>query len=106
MLSYRELAEARESRSKKVISKATEMGPEMMKNLPTGVEAKEAVKKADKDPLNEYDIDMILEKGIIGWSYEEKVTPKNIGFLDEETALFVAKALVPKIRSKDEAKKG
>lgn len=103
-LSYRELEEARESRREKVITRAAQMGPEMMANLPST--DREDIKKAIEDPLNEFDIDVLLEKGIVSWSYPEKVSKENIWLLDEETAQFVALELVPKKRPEAETKKG
>lgn len=48
-----------------------------------------------------YDMDMVLEAGIVGWSYEGvEVTPANISLLDPETAKWAFEAIVDMSRRK------
>jgi hypothetical protein len=75
------------------------------------------------DPLDEYEPSALNRAGIVGWSYVEldaeskpllvdgntvpiPVTPENIDALDEVTALFVARELVPKKEPEADRKNG
>jgi hypothetical protein len=55
-----------------------------------------AASTAERDPILDYDLQALLEAGIVRWSYEEPVTPENISALDEETAQYIARQLLPK----------
>lgn len=57
-----------------------------------------------KDPLDDYDIQTLLEFCVASWSYEEPVNAKNIQKLSEETARKVALAVLPKVDDEAAAK--
>ena len=54
----------------------------------------ELLAKQRADPLNGYDRYVVLQKGIIAWTYEEKVTPETVDDLSEEAADFLARAIL------------
>ena len=58
------------------------------------------------DPLDAYDVDLLIAAGIVGWSYEDEVTPEAIDELDEKTRLYVARELIPWLEPEDERKNG
>lgn len=93
-LSGRQLRKIRKLKFKESIADTRAMGGELMQAL--GGFSQEDVKKAQKDPdpLAEYDMDALLEAGIVAWSYEEEVNSDNIGQLDQKTERLIALALV------------
>ena len=58
------------------------------------------------DPLTGYDVQTLLQAGVIAWSYDEAVTPESVDQLDEATAEYVARELVPKTESETDRKNG
>jgi len=91
-LSGRQLRKARKAKFKEIILDVREMGGEVMKAI-TDVKV-EDLKAAARDPLSEYDIDDLLEAGIVAWSYEAEVNTDTIGELDQKTEKFIAMQLV------------
>lgn len=91
-LSGRQLRKIQKAKMKEAAESLKLMGPELMGSL-SGFSSKDLV-EADKDPLAEYDIDALLEAGIVAWSYEEEVDHDTIGLLDQETETFIALALI------------
>ena len=92
MLGYRALEAAREARTARAIRRARDMGPELMASLPRGGGDGLVL---ETDPLEEYDLNILLQEGIVAWSYAEPVNAETIGSLDEATAKVVARALLP-----------
>ena len=103
LLSGRQLRKVRKAKFREVAQNARDMGGEVMKAI-AGVDRSE-LKKAEEDPLVEYDMDALLEAGIVSWSYDEEVSSETIGELDPETEQFVALALVG-VESEPDRKKG
>ena len=91
-LSGRQLRKVKKARFKEIILDAKDMGPELMKAL-TRIDAAD-VEAAARDPLAEYNIDALLEEGIVAWSYEDEVGKETIGQLDQKTEQFIARQLV------------
>lgn len=52
-----------------------------------------------------YDPDMILEAGIVSWSYEQAVNPQTIGELDQTTADWAFRQIVDMSRRKSAERK-
>ncbi len=48
------------------------------------------VKAVQADPLNGYDVQIVLERGIVSWSEPEKVTPENIADMDGTERTFLS----------------
>lgn len=53
-----------------------------------------------------YDMDLVLEAGIVEWTYEMPLEPSNIALLDEETANWAFKAIVDMSRRTTPERKG
>jgi hypothetical protein len=111
-LSYRKMQAAAATQQEKGIGFMKSLGAELMT----------ALREADADKLNKieavqaatlssYDRDILLEKGIVSWSFEPALDDSNrsevIGELDEPTAHFIAEAVFEYSRppSDGEAKK-
>ena len=54
----------------------------------------EAVTERQKDPLNSYDVPTLLLHGIVGWTYDEQVTPETLADLTAEASDFIARAIL------------
>lgn len=54
----------------------------------------EDLKDRKPDPMASHDIPYLLEKGIVGWSYEEEVSSENIALLDSKTAELVIREIL------------
>jgi hypothetical protein len=52
------------------------------------------VAQAQADPLTHYDRTTVLEKGIVGWSYDGAPTRALIEDLSQEAATFLARAIL------------
>lgn len=65
--------------------------------------APEGLDDREPDPMAGHDIAYLLAKGIVGWSYEEKVSPEAVAKLDRETAELVVREILG--IEEDEARK-
>lgn len=109
-LSWTQLDEARRAKGRKVLRNMAN-DPEAVKLL-AEVQAINADKPAattpaealtvPADPLDEYDQQTLLEFGVVGWSYDEDVTPESIADLDEVTAEWAARQVLPKPKTPEE----
>lgn len=77
----RKAQQVRQSRSREVLR---ELGGDIYKSIRESNVDKEEIEAAQRDPLNDYDTDMLLESSIIAWSYPEKVKG-NLEYLDKVT---------------------
>lgn len=69
--------------------------------------ATEAASKARKrDPLLDYDLGVLMQEAVIAWSYDDKVTRESVLWLDQRTAEYVARAVIPAPETEDERKNG
>jgi len=93
MLPGKKLEEARETQTRRLLSTFRAMGAEGAEAL-AKFNAREAAEELAADPLAEYDIDTLLRAGIIGWSYEEKLTPQAIEELDGRVRRWAAEQLI------------
>ena len=88
-----------------------DLGPELMQAITDSSnkalqEAAEAAASQNGNAaydLSKYDIGALLEAGIADWSYDEDVSPENIGELDEATAKWAAQAILDITKPPDEA---
>lgn len=92
MLSWRQLSEAREKRSAKVLKGLRDMGGELLRELQSA--DRKEIAEAAADPLNDYDQATLLHTGITAWSYETPVSAESIDQLDEQTAEWAAREIV------------
>lgn len=94
-LSYAQLREAAEARSRQVMATARDLGPAFMRELRSlPSETQEAVQTAAADPLNDYDLGLLLRHGIVAWSYPEPVPLDPAAELDPETAEWAGRAIL------------
>jgi len=99
-LSGRQLRKNREKKTWTLLARVNEAGGfEKLPKTPEGTEQ-------EPDPLMPYDLDDLLQKGIVAWSYPEEVTPEAIERLDERTERFIAFELVPGAEDDEAVKKG
>ena len=99
-LSGRQLRKNREKKTWTLMAKVNEAGGfEKLPKTPEGTEQK-------PDPLMAYDLDDLLEKGIVSWSAPEPVTPEAIERLNDETERFIAFELIPGAEDDEAVKKG
>lgn len=93
MLPGKKLEEAREAQLMKLLTKVRAMGAEGV-NAFKEFNPQRAAEESRADPLADYDIETLLRAGIIGWSYEEKLTPQAIEELDETVRRWAAEELL------------
>lgn len=82
---------AREARTRAVILRAKDMGPELMASL-RDAGKREDVQEALADEVNEYDRGFLFEHAIAAWSYDAPVS--DVADLDEVTADWLAREIV------------
>ena len=87
-LSWRQREKASDAKTDSVLARVKSMGTELMREL-RGAEDRVDVKKALADPAASYDRSLVLQYGIVDWSYKEKL-PKAVDELDEITAAWAA----------------
>jgi hypothetical protein len=81
-LSWRQKELAREVASDKLLKKMKALGPEAI----VGIQKIHEGKTEGTNLAAEYDMEIVLEVGISKWSYDEEVSKKTIGRLEEDTA--------------------
>ena len=99
------LVRARNIKQRDAIASLSEWDEEGMRKARASAEGVERT-TAISDPADEYDWAMLLEAVVTGWSYPETVSPETIAELDEETARFVVRSVVPERRSEEDLKNG
>ena len=113
-LSGSALRNARAVGSNQVFASMRQMGGEVvqaMQSIQTGgaraAEAEEVRAAQQGDPLNGYDIPTLLKFGLVGWSYYEgQPKSEDIDDLDGETQEYVARQLVPPVKTEEERGNG
>ena len=91
-LSWRQREKASDAKTDSVLARVKSMGVDLMHEL-RGAEDRADVKKALADPAASYDRSLVLEFGIVDWSYKEKL-PKAVDDLDEITAVWAAEQIL------------
>lgn len=91
MLSGKKLDEARAAKLQLIFEMARAMGTELGDRI---AQQNRDTDDDEADPLAAFDVDTVLRGGIVSWSYKERVTPENIGDLDEATRNWAAKEIV------------
>lgn len=92
-LSWWHKQKASDAQTDSVIARVKTMGTDVMKEL-RGAESRSDVQAAQADPLGSYDRALVLEFGIVEWSYEEKLSPEAIKDLDDKTAEEAARRIL------------
>lgn len=79
-------------------------------STPESEAAADAARDADRRrklvDINEYDLSTLLQEAIVAWSYDAPISPANIDDLDEATAEYVARRLLPVPETHEERKNG
>jgi len=79
---------AAEIKSRKAMEQAAQLPPAILQG------SMEAARTSERDPLETYDKATLIEAAVVGWSYDEQVTPESIARLDLQTADLVFKEIV------------
>ena len=97
-LSGRQLEKCRESNQLASVEALKRMGGAALQRelaaLSESTKMADLVATATADPLTSYDRLMVLQLGIVAWSYSEAVTPGTIEDLSEEAAMFLAREIL------------
>ena len=65
------------------------------KDDPETAAARKLVEEAFRDPINDYDMGVVLHEGIISWTYDEPLTPRVIDEeLPEPVAIWAFRAII------------
>ncbi len=102
LLPGKKLDEARELKQRQTLAGLREMGVDIWREFTA---ERGGDSPATQDPLTYYDVDTLLRAGIVGWSYEEKVTPQAIEDLDAQTRRWAAETLLQMVEESAEARK-
>lgn len=100
-LSWRQLELAADVHSDKALKTMKDMGADMAKAMQN--ETRTPTKERSPEQL--YDRGIVLEAGILGWSYDEEVNKENIESLDEETAAWAFGEIVGLNKATEEERK-
>jgi hypothetical protein len=88
-LSWKEAEAATEAKQAKSLRLVRDLGADLIKSIQDSEQA------AQEAPVEQrYDKSVVLRSGIVGWTYEDAVTPENIELLDDSTAEFAFKKII------------
>ncbi len=90
-LSWRQLELAQEEASNKLLARMKQMGGDLVTALR---QLGEEEKDKDRDPIQKYDLWVVLRGAIVKWSYEEELNDENVEALDEQTAQWVFREIL------------
>lgn len=93
MLSGRQLEEASDQQQAKYMATVKGLGAEAFQALRSENADAEKV-EAEPNPLVLYDVNTLLRCGIVGWSYQDKLSPQAIGDLDDATRVWAAREIL------------
>lgn len=68
-------------------------GPAFMKEIQSAL-SDPTMAKAVADPMNLYDRQILIEKGIVSWSFDEPVTPETVADVEEDVQERIARAVL------------
>lgn len=91
-LNHKTLARAAQVRSEAGISSMKSLGAELLTALRQARE--ELTEVAPVVTAESYDRDLVLQGGVVRWSYPLPPTPESLGDLDEVTAKWLAHEIV------------
>jgi len=90
MLPGRKLEEAQEANSRLRIGYVREMGADILQALRGESRPAPEDAAAEPDLLDGWHVDTLVRAGIVGWSYEDKLTQQAIDDLDGQTRVWAA----------------
>jgi hypothetical protein len=100
-LSWVALEEARQARLRRAVQLMRELA-----ELPERRGGAEEGDEREHDPLAEYDLLTLLRHGVAAWSYDAEVSEATLADLDERTARWAGRELLPGLAGGDERLKG
>jgi len=95
-LSWVQLKKARKAATLDNAEMAKAFGAELIKAL-QGDDAEKKVRtlnKALQYDETQFDTELLLAEGVVGWSYEDELGPETIKQLDEETAAWAKQEII------------
>ena len=66
------------------------VGPELLREFQKAGERPDA----NADPANTFDRALVLQSGLVSWSYSDKPTPEDIDGLDEATVDWLFREII------------
>lgn len=100
MVSGKKLEEARKAKQMEAFATLRAMGKDGLEAV-QGMTRAEADAVVAADPLAEYDLDVLLRSGVVGWSYDEPFAPTKVDELDAATREWAAGEIVALSRRED-----
>lgn len=91
-LGWRDLDQARRARQDDSFDSLRKMGADLYDMIAS--RARNDGDTATVDALASYDLGTVLALGVAAWSYDEPVTPENVGSLDPATAEWAARIII------------
>lgn len=85
-LSWRQLEEARQARTRTVFGNLRAMGGELYRAIQEMPSSGPSKNPDGADPAADYDRGELLRASITAWTYDDKLTPAALDALDQETA--------------------
>lgn len=94
-LSWKQLRRARKLAEEEQREIAKSFGAEFVAALTKGDEdrARKLIQEQQYNVTN-FDLEALLENGIVGWSYDAPINPDTIEQLDERTAVWAAQTII------------
>lgn len=94
-LAGRHIERARQEHSMAMMDSVKRMGVAFQRELAATIDTKDdEIKAVQSDPMNGFDLTTVLERGILAWSYAEKVTPELIDDMEDEARTEIATAIM------------
>ncbi len=109
LLGYLELKEAGRSAIREAFSQLKEMGQEGLElvqkrdELRSRLRSEEGAPEPEEDSLTGMSVDVLLEHGLVSWTYGEPCDSENKGGLDGDSAIWAARRIVELSRAPSKA---
>lgn len=95
-LNGRQLRKVRKAAQLEAFQTMRDMGAEMLTAVQSidADAAESAARALQRNPLQGYDVDLLLEMSVVGWSYDLPVDADTIADLDDDTIQVIGEAAV------------
>lgn len=87
------LRASREEKTRRTLGDMRAMGGEVVRQIQE-MNREEAAATLAADPLAQHEIDVLLSGGIVAWSLDEKINPRNIADLPEDVQEWAAREIL------------
>ena len=104
LLAWPERDEAQMVKTRSSFAVMEGVSPDIMAALPSRDSATQVI-EASTDPLDSYDLGILLQYGLVSWSYEREITEETRRLLDDRTAKWLGREIV-KLNSWSEEEAG